>query len=198
MRVLRKVCLTMGSLACVALSALPARAADATAAPGSGEIAAGYSYVYDSSSSTGIPAGWFLSGGANLGETFAIVGDISGNYKSQSVSSGGATATASMNVHTFMAGPRVVGQFRQIAFYGQFLAGAARASGGATLNLGGSSVSSSASDTEFCFAPGAGIDIPFSDTGAIRAGMNERMIHSNGNLSREFQLQLGFVYRFGK
>src|SRR5262249_25615891 len=86
MRVLRKVCLTMGSLAFVALSALPARAADATAAPGSGEIAGGYSYVYNSNSSTGMPAGWFLSGGTTLGETFTIVGDISGNYKSQTVS----------------------------------------------------------------------------------------------------------------
>src|SRR5262245_40014956 len=109
MRVLRSVGLTLGALGLVALSALPARAAD-TGLAGSSEIAGGYSYIYDSDSSTGIPAGWFFSAGTHLSDTFAVVGDISGNYKSETVVSGGATATASMNVHTFLAGPRAVGR----------------------------------------------------------------------------------------
>jgi|SRR5262245_2768316 len=198
MHVMRGCALAVGSLGLVALSVLPARAAEIT--PAASEIAGGYSYLYDSDSSTGLPAGWFFSAGASLSDTFSVVGDISGNYKSQSVVAGGATASASMNVHTFLAGPRVSGRLSsgQMSFYGQFLVGAARASGGATTTVGGTSFAVSASDTEFCFAPGAGVDIALSDTGAIRAGVSERMIRANGNISKEFQLQLGLVYRFGR
>ena len=130
MRVLHRVVLGVASLGLVAFSVQPARAAD-------GDITAGYSYLYDSDSSTGLPAGWFLSAGAHLTETFAVVGDISGRYKSQSVTSGGVTVNASSNIYTFLAGPRVVGHSGPLGFYGQFLVGAARASAGASANGAG-------------------------------------------------------------
>ena len=50
MRVLHRVVVTLGSLGLIAASAETARAADA------GDITAGYSYLYDSDSSTGFPA----------------------------------------------------------------------------------------------------------------------------------------------
>jgi hypothetical protein len=199
MHVLRGCALAVGSLGLVTLSALPAQAAEIS--PAAGEIAAGYSYIYDSNSSTGMPAGWFLSAGASLNETFSVVGDISGNYKSESVVGVGGTASVSTSVHAFLAGPRVSGRVSsgQMSFYGQFLIGAARASGTATVNVGGtSSAISPPADTEFCLAPGAGVDIALSDTSAIRAAVNERLIRANGNISKEFQFQLGLVYRFGR
>jgi hypothetical protein len=100
---LHRVVLALGSLGLVAFYAQPARAAD-------GDITAGYSYMYDSDSSTGFPAGWFFSAGANITDAFAVVGDVSGHYKSQSASSGGVTVSASTNIYTFLAGPRVVGR----------------------------------------------------------------------------------------
>jgi hypothetical protein len=190
MRVLNRVILAVTSLGLIAVSAQTARAAD-------GDLTAGYSYLYDSDSSTGFPAGWFLSGAAHLNEAFAVVGDISGSYKSQSVTSGGITVSASSNIYTFLAGPRVVGHSGPLGFYGQFLVGAARASAGANANGGGITQSISASDTEFCYAPGAGVEFGLARNAAARVGVSERLIHSAGGTSDEFQLQLGLVYRFG-
>jgi Outer membrane protein beta-barrel domain len=190
MRVLHRVVLALGSLGLVAFSAQPARA-------DGGDITAGYSYLYDSDSSTGFPAGWFLSAGANITDAFAVVGDVSGHYKSESASSGGVTVSASTHIYTFLAGPRVVGRSGPLGFYGQFLVGAARAAGGATATLGGTTVSANASDTEFCYAPGAGLDFGVGSNAAARIGVSERLIHSTSGTSKEFQLQLGLVYRFG-
>jgi Outer membrane protein beta-barrel domain len=190
MRVLHRVVLALGSLGLVAFSAQPARA-------DGGDITAGYSYLYDSDSSTGFPAGWFLSAGANITDAFAVVGDVSGHYKSESASSGGVTVSASTHIYTFLAGPRVVGRSGPLGFYGQFLVGAARAAGGATATFGGTTVSANASDTEFCYAPGAGLDFGVGSNAAARIGVSERLIHSTGGTSKEFQLQLGLVYRFG-
>src|SRR5262245_61459531 len=128
MHVMRGFALAAGVLGLVALSALPARAAEIT--PASGEIAAGYSYLNDSTSSTSFPAGWFFSAGAHINEGFAVVGDISGNYKSETASAGGVTVTGSAKVHTFLAGPRMMGRAGPLAFYGQFLVGAATMTGG--------------------------------------------------------------------
>src|SRR5262252_8737989 len=140
MRVLHRVVLTLGSLGLIAASAQTARAADA------GDITAGYSYLYDSDSSTGFPAGWFLSAGANLNDVFAVVGDVGGNYKSNSGSVSGVTYSASGNVYTFLAGPRVMGRSGPLGFYGQFLVGAARFSAGASASSGGLTQSIDASE----------------------------------------------------
>jgi hypothetical protein len=64
--------------------------------------------------------------------------------------------------------------------------------------VAGTSFAASASDTEFCFAPGAGIELGLGSNSGVRVGMNERLIRANGNTSREFQLQIGLVYRFGQ
>jgi hypothetical protein len=205
MRVLRGAGLALGSLTVVALSALPARAADANAAPGAGEIAVGYSYLYFSEKS--IPAGWFFSAGANITDAFAIVGDISGNYKSDSATTVGGTVTVSSNFHTFLAGPRVTARSGQLNFYGQFLVGAERGAGSVAVTGGGAPFASSGSGTEFCLAPGAGVDFNLGDRAALRAGVSERLIRVSTSTStatlgqstfdKEFQLQIGLVYRFG-
>ena len=193
MRVLHRVVLALGSLALVALAVQPARAAEG------GDIVGGYSYIYDHSSdpSTSFPAGWFVSASTNLSDAFAVVADISGSYKSESATVGTVTASASTNVHTFMAGPRVMARSGSIGFYGQFLVGAARVSGGVTTNVLGTPISVSASDTELCFAPGAGLDFDLSSKAGVRVGISERLIRATGSTGKEFQLQLGFLYRFG-
>jgi hypothetical protein len=206
---MRRCALAVGSLGLVALSVLPARAAD-TALAGSSEVAGGYSYVYASSgvsgvSGTAIPAGWFFSAGANISDTFSVVGDISGNYKSESTSFAGVTVTTSANVHTFLGGPRVQGGSGSISFYGQFLVGAATGSGGTAVSAGGITQTGSASDTEFCLAPGAGVNFSLGERSALRAGVSERLIRANTTTTtstqptfeKEFQLQIGLVYRFG-
>jgi hypothetical protein len=189
MHVMRRCALAAGSLGLVILAAATARAAEVT--PASGEIAVGYSYIYLSDSSTAMPLGWFLSGGPHLTDTLAIVG----SYKSQPVANAGATISQSTRVHTFLAGPRVMHRSGQLAFYGQFLVGTATLSATSTVNVIGNL---SLTTSELCLAPGAGIDIALSDTGAFRAGVSERLIRASGNRSKEFQFQLGLVYRFGR
>jgi hypothetical protein len=200
----------MGSLGLVALSALPAQAAD-TAFAGRSEIAGGYSYVNDNNNgvSTSFPVGWFFSAGAHINDGLAVVGDISGNYKTETVAGSGVTATASAKVHAFLAGPRMIGRAGRLGFYGQFLVGAAKVSAGVSASGVGPAINVSVTDTQFCFAPGAGVDIPLSSASAIRVGMNERLIRSNtptssssaattGSWGKEFQLQIGLVFGFGQ
>jgi Outer membrane protein beta-barrel domain len=163
-----------------------------------GEIAAGYSYLNDNDISQSFPAGWFVSAAANFTNMFAIVGDVSGNYKSESSSSGGATATASLKVHTFQAGPRVRVGSSAVTVFAQVLVGAATVSAGVNASGTGVSLSVSASDTELCYQPGTGVDIGLSRGAAIRLGANERFIHSDGNTSKEFQFVAGLVLRFGR
>lgn len=205
MHVMRGFALAAGVLGLVALSALPARAAEIT--PASGEIAAGYSYLKDNTGGTSFPAGWFFSAGAHINEGFAVVGDISGNYKSETASAGGVTVTGSAKVHTFLAGPRMMGRAGPLAFYGQFLVGAATVSAGVNATGVGPSLNVSASDTQFCFAPGAGVDVPVTSAAALRVGMNSRLIRSNatassgvtsGSWATEVQVQVGLVVRFGQ
>jgi Outer membrane protein beta-barrel domain len=208
MRALGSVGLTLASVGLFALSALPARAAD-TAVVGTSEIAGGYSYVYESNPVSGVsgrgnPAGWFFSAGANISDAFAVVGDISGNYRSDSQTTAGATLTVSANIYTFLAGPHVTARSGQLNFYGQFLVGAAREAGSFTGTLGGVSVGSSGSDTEFCLAPGAGVEINLGEHSALRSGVSERFIRNpttttstQPTFAKEFQLQVGLVYRFG-
>ena len=191
MRLLLRVGLVFGVLM---VSVFPAFAAGDER----GEIAGGYSYMYDSDISTGFPAGWFVSAGANLTNVFAVVGDVSGNYKSESAASGTATASATLKVHTFTAGPRVTGRSGPVRFFAQFLVGAATASAGVTASSGGASIAVSDSNTEFCYVPGAGVDIDFTSGAGIRIGANERLIHATGSTSKEFQLEAGVVLRFGK
>ena len=201
---MRGCALAVGSLGLVALSVLPVRAAD-TGLAGSTEIAGGYSYVRDTNSSTSFPAGWFFSAGANISDTFSVVGDISGYYKSESTTFAGSTLTASANLHTLLGGPRVQGHSGPISFYGQFLVGAARRSAGVSQSGGGITQAASGSDTEFCLAPGAGVDFSLGERAALRAGVSERLIRSMAGPSvtppptfqKEFQLQIGLVYRFG-
>jgi hypothetical protein len=156
----------LGALGLVALFAPPARAAD-TGLAGSTEIAGGYSYVRDTNS-TSYPAGWFFSAGANISDTFSVVGDISGYYKSESESFAltGVTVSGSTNVHTFLAGPRVQGHSGPISFYGQLLFGAARRSAGVSQTAGAITQATSGSDTEFCLAPGAGVDFSLGERAA--------------------------------
>ena len=139
-----------------------------------------------------------FSAGAPINDVLAVVGDISGNYKSDSSSVSGVTASASVKLHTFLAGPRVIGRSGQRRFYAQFLVGAVVTSASLTTSFAGSSLSTSASDTEFCFAPGGGVDVDLGSHSAVRVGINERFVHANGYTAKEFQLQVGLVYRFGK
>jgi hypothetical protein len=181
-------------LGLVAGMARPAEAADGPRA----DIAFGYSLIYDHDIKTTFPAGWFFSSAANVTNVFAIAGEVSGHYKSESATAGSASANATLRVHTYLAGPRFVAGTGAARFFVEVLAGGATTSAGVNVVSGGTTSSASASQTDFCYMPAVGLDIGFNRETAMRIGAGERLIRVNGGTSKEFQFVAGLVFRFEK
>ena len=173
----RRWCVLVGALALVV--ALPLRAA----AQSSADFALGYSVMHDSDAETNFPLGWFASFGKPVSPMWAIAGDISGNYKSMEVAPG---IDAKLKVHTFMIGPKLYARQGQSTPWAQLLFGAA--------NLSGSVFGIGASETDFAFQPGAGIDFNMQNSFAIRLGANIRFIRSTGSTDKQFQFIAGVVF----
>jgi hypothetical protein len=171
---------------------LPAEAADAPR----GDIAGGYSLIYDHDIKTTFPAGWFVSVAANVTSVFAVAGEVSGHYKSESATAGSASANATLRVHTYLAGPRFVAGTGAARLFVQILAGGATASAGVNVTSGSTTASVSTSETNFCYMPAVGLDIGFNRETAMRIGAGERLIRVNGDTSKEFQFVAGLVYRW--
>ena len=192
MQLLSRLLMAVGLIASVTL---PVAAADGPRA----DIAGGYSLIYDHDIKTTFPAGWFASAALNVTNAFAIAGEVSGHYKSESTAVSAGSTNASLRVHTFLAGPRFVAGTGAARFYAQVLAGAATATAGINVSSGSTSASASSSETDFCYMPAVGLDIGFNRETAIRIGAGERLIRvSGGSTSKEFQAVAGIVIRFDK
>jgi hypothetical protein len=191
MHVLSRVCVVMGIVGSVAL---PAEAADGPLA----DIAGGYSLIYDHDIKTTFPAGWFASAAIHVTNNFALAGEVSGNYKSESATFGSTTANATLNVYTYLGGPRFVAGTGAARFYIEILAGGATASGGVSVTNAGSAFLSNTSTTDFCYMPAVGLDIGFNTIVAMRLGAGERFIRVSGGTAKEFQFVAGLVLRLEK
>ena len=159
------------------------------------ELAGGYSAMRDYDGDVTFPRGWFASVAVDLAGPLALAGDASGSYKSM----GGLDIDLSMNIHTVMGGPRLVWRTGRVAPYGQMLFGVARFA--TTFTIPGETLSDA--QTHFATAPGGGIDLRFSDRGAVRLGASIRWIRSETFTPtgsepftfREFQFIAGVVFR---
>ena len=49
-----------------------------------------------------------------------------------------------------------------------------------------------------CADKAFGVDVDFTRNAGVRIAANERLIRASGQTSKEFQLEVGLVYRFGK
>jgi hypothetical protein len=192
MHLLSRVLVVVGIVGSVAL---PAEAAEGPRA----DIAGGYSLIYDHDIKTTFPVGWFASAAANVTDRFVIAGEVSGHYKSESAAAGASAASTSLRVHTYLAGPRFVSGTGAARFFVELLAGGATTSAGVNVTSGGASASPGATETDFCYMPGVGLDIGFNRETAMRIGAGERFIRVNGdNTSKQFQFVAGLVIRFEK
>ena len=180
-KLLRPWCVLAGAL--VAFAPLPAAAQD----PPKIEFAAGYSLLHDTDLSENLPAGWFASVGATVSPMIAVVGEVSGNYKT--ISSSGVDV--STKVHTFMGGPKLFVRQGAVTPWAQVLVGAATGSGSASVY----NVNVSDSSTNFAIQPGGGVDIDVKEMFGVRAGANWRLIRSEGATSKELQIVAGIVIR---
>ena len=171
--------------------AAPALAQDASRA----EASAGYSSMRDYDGDATFPRGWFASLGADVAGPLAVVGDVSGSYKSM----GGLDVRVGVRIHTFMGGPRVRWRGHRVAPYAQMLFGVARTA--TTFRLPEETLSDARHN--FAIAPGGGIDVQLSRRAAARVGTSLRLIRSETGTPtgsepftfRELQLIAGVVIR---
>lgn len=159
------------------------------------ELAAGYSVMRDYDGDATFPRGWFASVAADVAGPLALAGEASGSYKSM----GGLDVEVSVNIHTFLGGPRFRWRTGGVTPYAQMLFGVSRFA--TTYTLPDETLSDGRND--FAMAPGVGIDLPFSERGAIRVGASMRFIRTETFTPtgpepftfREFQFIAGVVIR---
>src|SRR3954462_359867 len=162
-----KMVTRLSVLACL-LCAVVAAPAAAQTAPA--ELSAGYQFTR--TPDLNLPLGWYVDVAGNVGPMLAVVGEVSGAYKSETMAVGTSSVDATLRLHTFMGGVRVAARTNpKLVPFGQVLLGAARLSGGVTASGPATSVlAASDSDTEFAVQVGGGVNVMASDRVGVRLG----------------------------
>jgi hypothetical protein len=162
------------------------------------ELSAGYQFTR--TPDLNLPLGWYVDVAGNVAPMFAIVGEVSGAYKSETMSVGTSSIDATVRLHTFMGGVRVAAHSNAKAVpFGQVLVGAARLSGGVTASGPATSVLAvGAADTEFALQLGGGVNLMTSENLGVRVGADYRRIFISGEGENEFRVVAGVVIPFGK
>jgi hypothetical protein len=190
-----KMVTVLTALACVLSAVVAAPAAAQTATT---EVSAGYQFTR--TSDLNLPAGWYVDVAGNVAPMFAVVGEVSGSYKSETIAVGTSSVDATVRLHTFMGGVRVAARSNpKVVPFGQVLLGAARLSGGVTASGPAVSVlAASDADTEFALQVGGGVNLMTSGSFGVRLGADYRRIFISGGGENEFRLGVGVVVPFGK
>jgi hypothetical protein len=145
------------------------------------ELYGGYAYLREQDLETNFSAGWSVSFAKNLSRSLGIVGDVGGNYTT--------LEGVDLSVHAFLGGIRYSFRGGAVTPYVEGLAGLARA--------GASYQDISASDSEFAIQGGAGVSIRFTESVAVRTGVDFRNIFSEDGSSQEFRVIAGLSFGFG-
>jgi opacity protein-like surface antigen len=190
-----KMVTKLTALACLLCAVVAAPAAAQTAAA---ELSAGYQFTR--TPDLNLPLGWYVDVAGNVAPMFAVVGEVSGAYKSETIAVGTSSVDATLRLHTFMGGVRVAARTNpRVVPFGQVLVGAARLSGGATASGPAISVlSATDSDTEFALQIGGGVNLMTSGSVGVRLGADYRRIFISDGGENEFRLVAGVVIPFGK
>jgi hypothetical protein len=146
------------------------------------ELFGGYSLLFDTTDGLTFPLGWIASVSRPLDDSAAIVGEVTGSYKSGSAL---GVTLAGQNIHTFAAGVRLSRRTTGILAYGQLLAGLEVASA----QVFGYSDSS----TGFVLEPGFGVDVPVARNLGVRVGGEFTIVRDSGAWFNGFRLTTGFV-----
>lgn len=155
--------------------------------------------------SVSFPLGWYGDVSFNLGDEFALVGDVSGAYKSIEVSETVLNTTVNSNadlkIHTFMGGLRYsIRGNPQFVPFAQVLFGVAHGS----MDLEQSvivpgrpvqALSASESSNEFAFDIGGGVTLPATEKVDFRIGVSYLRIGAD-NGGNGFRASLGAVFPF--
>ena len=150
------------------------------------DVSAGYAFAHDPKNDISLPVGWIGDGAVGLRSWLHAVGEASGNYKRTDLFG----SEARLNVHTAMAGVRVIGRIGKILEFGQIAAGTIRSSG----------ASFGVTETRYSFAvqPGVGFDYPITRRLYARFRVDVRFIRNgpDGNEGGyQYRFSTGLVYR---
>jgi hypothetical protein len=173
-------------------------AAPAAAQAAATELSGGYQFTR--TPDLNLPLGWYVDVAGNVAPMFAIVGEVSGAYKSETISVGTSTVDSTARLHTFMGGVRVASRTNpRVVPFGQVLLGAARLSGGVTASGPAVSVLAvSDADTEFALQIGGGVNVMASGHVGVRLGADYRRIFISDGGENEFRLVAGIVIPIGR
>ena len=176
----------IAAVVCILAGSTAARAQDVMA-----DVAGGYSAL--SSSTGGLPLGWFASGTVSFNDVLGIAAEASGNYRWTTDDLTGVTS--SRREHSFLAGPRLVLVSDKHTVYAHFLIGVANASISSAGTFGRTTINTTTSDTVMCYQPGLGVDAEINRDTTFRVEVNFRSLKSNGSVA-EFQFIAGVAHRF--
>jgi opacity protein-like surface antigen len=190
-----KMVAALTALACALCAVM---AAPATAQTATTELSAGYQFTR--TPDLNLPLGWYVDVAGNVAPMFAVVGEVSGSYKSETISLGTSSVDATARLHTFMGGVRVAARTNpKLVPFGQVLFGAARLSGGVTASGPAVSVlAATDADTEFALQIGGGMSLMTSGNVGVRLGADYRRVFISGGGENEFRLVAGVVIPIGK
>ena len=171
----------------------------ATAAPAAAqaEISAGYQFTH--TPEVNLPIGFYVDVSGTVAPAFAIVGEISGAYKSETVTTGSVTAHITARLHTFMGGVRVASHSNpRLVPFGQVLVGGGRLSTGFDITTSGMPVSAEHAETHVALQIGGGVDAMMRRNLGLRLGADYRRFFIPDFGENEFRLVAGLVLPFGK
>jgi hypothetical protein len=146
------------------------------------ELSGGYAFLRDlGDESVNVPLGWNASLARNFTESFGVVADIGGHYKSES----GVT----FNEHSFLGGARYSFRRDRVVPYLEALGGVVR--GGAS--AGGLSVST----WDYAFQGGGGLGYRVKENLLVRGGVDFRNIFSEGESFQQLRVLVGVTFGLG-
>lgn len=165
------------------------------------EVSGGYLLMRSHDDEMTFPRGWFGALAVDVVGPLAVVGEVSGSYKSISefdALSGVGTDFSARN-HAFMGGPRLTWRAGRVWPHAQMLFGLSRIASSVEWTNG---VSSDGARNNFAMTPGGGVDVWFSNRAAARVGGSVRLIRgdrfgpgSERYTFKEFQFITGIVFR---
>ena len=138
-----------------------------------------------------LPKGWYVDVAVPITPMFSIVGDVGGNYKSESVSFTeqgiSFSGTAKVSLHTFLGGIRLrATENPRVTPFAQLLIGAARGSATVEATVGGVPlVDLDESGTDAALSLGAGINLTAGSIGVrLQAEWLKILEDESGNAFR--------------
>ena len=159
------------------------------------EISGGYSYQGFESQNMN---GWQGSVGASLAPWLRLVGDFSGHYASESVSSDDFSVSADNSLYTYRFGPRFTKRTSdKWSMFAQTMFGGANLKSSAFTTTSGGTIDVSSSVNGFAMGLGGGLDIDATERVSIRLIHAEYTnLRVQGQNADGARLSFGLVYRF--